>query len=89
MESSMDQNWFKQLDGRKFLEGRSDQVKDYNEAFTIRKNVRGYYISWKTGEPVENIPFFSEWSEARAELISNWRKYLDDKFEKEILCESD
>ena len=84
----MNQSWFKNLKGRKFLEGLDGQAEDWSDYFKLRNRRGNYYISWKDdGEirQVEGTPDFINYSEARSFLHNNWKSFLDNEFEKELL----
>ena len=79
-------DFFKHLNDNKFLEGRKDQIREWSEAFQIRGTGYSYYIAWKgTTRQVEGTVCFNGWNDAKTELAANWKRYLDEEFEREIL----
>lgn len=86
--------FFKSLGDNKFLEGRKDQIKEWSEAFQVRSigHMEGqrFYIAWKgTTRQVEGSEEFLSWGDAKAELAANWKRYLDEEFEREVLSPVD
>lgn len=78
--------FFKNLDGRKFLEGLPEHVTAWGEIFMIRRHGDLYYISMKNGPwRVQGTEYFSEWLDARMFINSNWRRLYDDEFERLVL----
>lgn len=83
--------YFKKLGKRKFLEGLPEQITEWGEAFAIRNyGARGFYISWKSHkEQVEGTGTFIQYSDAKHCLVENWKRFIDEQFEREVLLGSE
>ena len=76
----------KNLKGRKLFEGLPSQVHEHNEQLHVRKDAMGYYISFKDRPGmVPGTENFKEWGDAKAFLSQNWKRLLDEEFERSFL----
>lgn len=86
-------NWLPSLNKHPLFSGLPQQVNSWNEVFMIRlaSTASGlYYIAWKeTNKIVENSPRFNSWYDAKSYIASNWQKYIDEQFEREVLVAED
>ena len=75
---------FKNL-GKKFETNRPDDIKNWNQAFSIRRDEKGFYISSK--EVKQNVAdqYFFDYTEALTYVRANWSNLLDTVFENEVL----
>lgn len=82
-------NWLPSLNKHPLFSGLPQQVNSWNQVFQIRlvSPTRGlYYVAWKeSNKMVENSPYFNNWLEAKSYIASNWQKYIDEQFEREVL----
>ncbi len=82
--------FFKDLDGRKLFDGKADQIKEWSEVFIIRKDAMGFYIAWKGRVgPVTGTDNFDDWGTAKHFLSDNWRRLIDEEFERQVLIGSE
>lgn len=82
-------DFFKRLDGRKLFDGKADQIKEWSAFFIIRKDAMGFYIAWKDQEgPVIGTPNFDQWMDAKYHLSTNWKRFVDEEFERQVLIGS-
>lgn len=78
------------IKGQKLFNGKPDQIKEWSEAFTVRNTGTFYYISWKSHrQRVQGSNDYQNFTEAREHLILNWRRFLDEEFEREVLIGSE
>lgn len=78
-------NFFKKLGDNKFLEGRPEQMKDWNQSFSIRRDNVGFYISPREKKQNLSGGHYETISEARAFIETNWQELVDKMFEDEVL----
>lgn len=79
-------DFFKNLNGSKFLEGLPEQATEWGQVFQIRRKGDLFYISMKNGPwMVEGTEWYVEWIDARNYLKKHWRQLYDNEFEKVVL----
>lgn len=91
--------WLPKLRDGKLGGGLPEQVKEWSEAFQVRaisapkpsqEDRVHYYIAWKgTTNRVDGTGEFRVYENARTELMENWKRYLDEEFEKQFLSPVD
>jgi hypothetical protein len=84
--------WLPDSRGRKLFDGMPEHVKEWNEVFQVRSAgaMEGlvYYVAWKgTTRRVEGSLESDNWLWVKADAEQNWKKYLDDEFERQVLIE--
>lgn len=89
-------HWLPNLGKEKLFAGKASQIKEWNEVFQVRsKSVPGfdnvhYYIAWKgTTRQVEGTGEFRAWNNAKEFINENWKKLVDEEFEREFLLGSE
>lgn len=68
------------------MEGKPEQMNDYSEVFSVRNSGKAFYISWKGGpHQVYGTDDFAYYHEAKNFLRDNWKRLIDNEFEREVL----